>query len=145
MLTITNTTGSNCDYLVSFLPSNLVVGALLSLPSNFRCLIALFTPIPIITAIVPAATPKTVNASLTPLFIFQFLQPIYNKTQRDVLWDLEAAFMDKNDFSTLMDDVIVRENLPGNEAGDPKKKVRIMVRAFLIFRFRFASPRCQLL
>ncbi len=57
----------------------------------------------------------------------QFLQPIYNKTQRDVLWDLEAAFMDKNDFSTLMDDVIVRENLPGNEAGDPKKKVRIMV------------------
>lgn len=35
--------------------------------------------------------------------------------------------MDKNDFSTLMDQVIVRENLPGNCASDPKKSVRIMV------------------
>ncbi len=56
-----------------------------------------------------------------------FLQPIYNKTQRDILWDLEAAFMDRNDFSTLMDQVIERENLPGNSASEPKKKVRIMV------------------
>lgn len=56
-----------------------------------------------------------------------FLQPIYNKTQRDVLWDLEAAFMDKNDWNTLMDQVIVKTNLPGNSAATPKKKVQIMV------------------
>jgi len=58
---------------------------------------------------------------------YLFLQPIYNKSQRDVLWDLEAAFMHKDDFSTLMDQVIVRENLPGNSASTPKKKVQIMV------------------
>ncbi len=56
-----------------------------------------------------------------------FLQPIYNKTQRDTLWDLEAAFMDRNDFNVLMDQVIVRENLEGNSAADPKKKVQIMI------------------
>lgn len=58
---------------------------------------------------------------------YLFLQPIYNKTQRDVLWDLEAGFMDRKDFSTLMDNIIVRENLPGNTAGEPRKKVQIMV------------------
>lgn len=41
-----------------------------------------------------------------------FLQPIYNATQRQTLWDLEAAFMHKDEFSCLMDQVIVRENLP---------------------------------
>ncbi len=56
-----------------------------------------------------------------------FLQPIYNATQRQTLWDLEAAFLDRNDFSILMDQVIVRENLEGNSAADPKKKVQIMV------------------
>lgn len=39
--------------------------------------------------------------------------------------------MDRNDFNTLMDEVIVRENLEGNSAQDPKKTVRIMVR-FLV-------------
>lgn len=56
-----------------------------------------------------------------------FLQPIYNKTQRDILWDLEAAFMHRDDWNQLMDDIIQRENLPGNSAQEPKKKVRIMV------------------
>lgn len=56
-----------------------------------------------------------------------FLQPIYNKTQRDILWDMEAAFMDKKDFSALMDEVIVRELLEGNTAQEPKKTVRIMI------------------
>lgn len=56
-----------------------------------------------------------------------FLQPIYNKSQRDVIWDLEAAFMDKQDFSQLMDEVIERKLLPGNCAQEPKKQVRIMV------------------
>lgn len=36
--------------------------------------------------------------------------------------------MDKNDFYTLMDQVIVRENLEGNSAQTPKKIVQIMVR-----------------
>lgn len=58
---------------------------------------------------------------------YLFLQPIFNKTQRDILWDLEAAFMDKKDFNTLMDEVIHRELLEGNTAQEPKKKVRIMV------------------
>lgn len=58
---------------------------------------------------------------------YVFLQPIYNKTQRDILWDLEAGFMDRNDFSTLMDQLIVRENLEGNSAREPKKCVQIMV------------------
>ncbi len=58
---------------------------------------------------------------------YLFLQPIYNKTQRDTLWDLEAAFMDRNDFNVLMDQIIERKNLPGNSAKDPKKTVRIMV------------------
>lgn len=35
--------------------------------------------------------------------------------------------MDKDEFSILMDQVIVRENLDGNSAQEPKKKVRIMV------------------
>lgn len=35
--------------------------------------------------------------------------------------------MHKDDFSVLMDQVIVRENLEGNSAADPKKKVQIMV------------------
>lgn len=38
-----------------------------------------------------------------------------------------AAFMHKDEFSCLMDQVIVRENLPGNTAAEPKKKVQIMV------------------
>lgn len=58
-----------------------------------------------------------------------FMQPIYNKTQRDILWDLEAAFLDKATFNQLMDEVIQRELLPGNSASEPKKKVRIMVSA----------------
>lgn len=56
-----------------------------------------------------------------------FLQPIYNKTQRDILWDLEAGFMDKNDFSVLMDQIIAKENLPDNTPQDPKKRVQVMV------------------
>jgi hypothetical protein len=35
--------------------------------------------------------------------------------------------MDKHDFSTLMDQVIVRTLLPGNSAATPRKKVQIMV------------------
>jgi hypothetical protein len=35
--------------------------------------------------------------------------------------------MEKDQWSQLMDEVIVRENLEGNTAQDPKKKVRIMV------------------
>lgn len=35
--------------------------------------------------------------------------------------------MDKNDFGQLMDEVIIRENLEGNSAQTPKKKVQIMV------------------
>lgn len=58
---------------------------------------------------------------------YLFLQPIYNKSQRDTLYDLEAGFMEKKDFYTLMDQVIVRENLPGNTAATPKKRVSIMV------------------
>lgn len=58
---------------------------------------------------------------------YLFLQPIFNKTQRDTLWDLEAAFMDRNDFNVLMDQIIERKNLPGNSAKDPQKEVRIMV------------------
>jgi len=57
---------------------------------------------------------------------YVFLQPIYNKTQRDTIWDLEAAFMDKKVFNQLMDEVIHRELLPGNTAQEPKKTVRIM-------------------
>lgn len=56
-----------------------------------------------------------------------FLQPIYNKSQRDTIYDLEAGFMDRKDFNVLMDQVIIRENLPGNTAQEPKKKVQIMV------------------
>lgn len=56
-----------------------------------------------------------------------FLQPIYNKTQRDILWDLEAGFMDRNDFSVLMDQIIAKENLPENTPQDPKKRVQVMV------------------
>lgn len=55
-----------------------------------------------------------------------FLQPIYNKSQRVMIWDLEAAFMEKKDFNTLMDQVIERKLLPGNSAQTPKKQVRIM-------------------
>ena len=47
--------------------------------------------------------------------------------------------MDRNDFNTLMDDVIHRENLPGNSAQDPKKTVRIMVRGLFVL---FASDAC---
>jgi len=58
-----------------------------------------------------------------------FLQPIFNKTQREVIWDLEAAFMDKKNFSLLMDEVIERKLLDGNSAQEPRKTVRIMVSA----------------
>ncbi len=37
--------------------------------------------------------------------------------------------MHRDDFSTLMDQVIVRENLPGNSAAEPKKTVQIMISA----------------
>ena len=52
---------------------------------------------------------------------------VYNKTQRDILWDLEAAFLERPVFNVLMDEVITRTLLDGNTAQDPKKKVRIMV------------------
>lgn len=41
----------------------------------------------------------------------------------------QAAFMDRNDWNTLMDQVIERKNLEGNSASDPKKEVRILVSA----------------
>jgi hypothetical protein len=44
-----------------------------------------------------------------------------------VLWDLEAAFMEKKVFSKLMDEVIERKLLDGNTAQEPHKTVRIMV------------------
>lgn len=56
-----------------------------------------------------------------------FLQPIFSKTQREILWDMEAAMMERTEWSEMMDEVICRENLPGNTAGDPKKNVRILV------------------
>ena len=40
---------------------------------------------------------------------------------------MEAAMLEKDQWSQLMDEVIMRENLEGNCAQDPKKKVRIMV------------------
>lgn len=55
------------------------------------------------------------------------LQPIYNKTQREVLWDLEAGFMEKKEFNTLMDTVIHSTPLPGSTPQDPKKEVQVMV------------------
>lgn len=58
---------------------------------------------------------------------YVFLQPIYAKSQRDTLFDMEAVAMDKNTWELLMDEVIHRELLPGNTAQEPKKKVRIMV------------------
>ena len=58
---------------------------------------------------------------------YTFLQPIYNKSQRDTLWDMECAFIDKKEWGLLMDEVIVRELLPGSTAAEPKKKIRIMV------------------
>jgi hypothetical protein len=56
-----------------------------------------------------------------------FLQPIYSKSQRDTLFDMEGVNMDRQEWDELMNEVIMRENLPGNTAQDPKKKVRIMV------------------
>ena len=58
---------------------------------------------------------------------YVFLQPIYSKSQRDTLFDMEAVNMDKATWELLMDEIIHRELLPGNTAQDPKKKVRIMV------------------
>ena len=55
------------------------------------------------------------------------LQPIFSKTQRDTLYDMLAGTMEKAEWNDLMDQVIIRENLPGNTAQEPKKKVRIMV------------------
>lgn len=57
------------------------------------------------------------------------LQPIYNQTQRQTLWEMEAAFLEKKQWYALMDEVIKRENLPGNTAQQPKKKVRVMLLA----------------
>lgn len=55
------------------------------------------------------------------------MQPIYSKSQRDTLYDMEGVNMDRQQWDTLMNEVIMRENLPGNTAQDPKKTVRIMV------------------
>lgn len=44
-----------------------------------------------------------------------------------MLWDLEAAFIDRPVFNQLMDEVIERELLPGNTAQEPKKRVRILM------------------
>lgn len=62
-----------------------------------------------------------------------FLQPIYSKSQRDTLFDMEAVNMDRDEWEQLMDEVIVRENLPGNTAQEPKKKVRIMGKIISFF------------
>jgi len=42
---------------------------------------------------------------------------------------LQAAFMKRDEFNVLMDQVIERKLLPGNCAQEPKKQVRIMVRS----------------
>ncbi len=55
------------------------------------------------------------------------LQPIYNVTQRQTLWEMEAAFVEKKVWYQLMDEVITRTNLPGNTAQEPKKEVRVMI------------------
>ena len=52
---------------------------------------------------------------------------VYNKTQRDILWDLEAAFLERPVFNVLMDEIIQRKLLDGNSAQTPKKEVRIMM------------------
>lgn len=50
-------------------------------------------------------------------------------TSVDIFFLFQAAFMDRNDWNTLMDQVIERKNLEGNSASDPKKEVRILVSA----------------
>ncbi len=74
----------------------------------------------------PFAFPLSL-ASLTLRSDYIFLQPIYSVPQRTTLWEMEGGFTDKKTWMVLMDEVIRRENLPGNTAQKPKKKVQIMV------------------
>ena len=80
-----------------------------------------------ITVLIASQYVKGVGPMVRGNLDYTFLQPIYNKAQRDTLWDMECAFIEKKEWGALMDEVIVRELLPGSTAAEPKKKIRIMV------------------
>jgi len=80
-----------------------------------------------ITVFIASQYAKGVGPMVRSNCDYLFLQPIYDHNQREVLWGLEAGFMDKKEWMQFMDEVIHRELLPGNSAEEPKKTVRIMV------------------
>lgn len=56
-----------------------------------------------------------------------FIQPIYNRNEREVLYDLYGGFLEKKVFMQLLDDIVIAEEQPGHTAQDPRIKMRIMV------------------
>lgn len=80
-----------------------------------------------ITVLIASQYVKGVGPMVRQNCDLMFIQPIYNSNQRQTLWEMEAAFLDKKDWYSLMDTVIYREQLPGSTLAEPKKKVRVMV------------------
>lgn len=80
-----------------------------------------------ITVLIASQYVKGVGPMIRGNCDYIFVQPIYNQPQRQTLWEMEGAFTDKKTWNRLMDEIIMRKNLPGNTARDPRKKVRIMV------------------
>lgn len=80
-----------------------------------------------ITVLIASQYVKGVGPMIRGNCDYIFVQPIYNQPQRQTLWEMEGAFTDKKTWNRLMDEVIVRETLPGNTAREPRKRVQIMV------------------
>lgn len=80
-----------------------------------------------ITCLIASQYVKGVGPMVRQNCDYIFVQPIYNSNQRQTLWEMEAAFLDKKVWYELMDTVIRRWNLPGATLAEPRKKVRIMV------------------
>jgi hypothetical protein len=80
-----------------------------------------------ITVLIASQYTKGVGPMIRSNMDYIFVQPIFSVPERETLWQMEGGFCAKKEWIQFMDEVIVRESLPGNSARTPKKKVRIMV------------------
>jgi hypothetical protein len=56
-----------------------------------------------------------------------FIQPIYNRNERDALYELVGPSMTRREWHSFMDDILCSKKLPGHTSAHPRKEVRIMV------------------
>lgn len=80
-----------------------------------------------ITVVIATQYPKGIGPMVRGNCDIALFQPIFSRTDREILSDIYGGWMDRRVFNQLMDDIVVDENLPGSTPQQPNKRVRTMV------------------